>query len=403
MVILAVFSIIIPLIQGLWLDSQIEYQFNRYRMNELQARYNAQSGIGLSLLRVYIFKGIENSLDGSWDSVLRPLLDRVWFFPFSWPLPPPEEWLESDKQTLQGITKQSFFKGAYGVSIAPEDGFLDVNALSSPFQPLRKFTFETLFQLLINAREQEKKLKDKYQADDFVRIINNLSDWTDWDNESQNGGSEEILEEGKKPLNRSFISIEEIKKVPGLSQEIYEILRPHITVYGSNALNINYSSKEVLEALNIPEEFVDSILSRTQINSEYYNPFLNRKAFCDFMDELGLSFCETLIDSYETLDLLRFDYPMAFRIKSSGVYRGRVSELEALLYDLSSSALSYQKLYYNEQQRKILKEKGAAGSEPLPGQNTDLPEKPQNQQTKELKMDYSYYKSLTIMYLKDSF
>ena len=55
LIVLAVSAIVIPLIQGIWMDTQVEYQFNRYRMNELQARYNAKSGMALSLLRVYIF------------------------------------------------------------------------------------------------------------------------------------------------------------------------------------------------------------------------------------------------------------------------------------------------------------------------------------------------------------
>ena len=42
-VILSIAAILIPLIQGIWLDTQVEYKFSRYRMNELQARYNAKS------------------------------------------------------------------------------------------------------------------------------------------------------------------------------------------------------------------------------------------------------------------------------------------------------------------------------------------------------------------------
>ena len=398
LVILAVASMILPLVQAVWLDSKIEREFNRYRMNELQARYNAQSGLGLSLLRIYIFKGIEKTISGSWDSVARPLLDRIWLFPFVWPMAPPEEWLEGDKQNLQGYADRSFLKGAYGLSIAPEDRLLDLNSLSSAFEPLRNFTYEALFQLLLSAQERSPELKDKYQPKDFARILNNLSDWTDEDSQSQNGGSEELVEEGQLPLNRSFISVEEIKKVPGLSREIYDILEPHVTVHGAGALNINYASKDILRALNIPENFVESILSRTQITSEYYDPYLSQKAFCDEMDKLGSAFCETVKNSYETLDLLNFGYPVAFRIKSSGEYKGRLAELEALLYDLSSSALNYQKFFYREQNRRKLKEEGR---EARPHQQ--LLEKDKSQKKKQIKIDYSYYKSLVILYLKESF
>ncbi|MDE0091757.1 MAG: hypothetical protein OXN83_00540, partial [Oligoflexia bacterium] len=75
LVILAVSSLILPLIQGVWLDTQLEYQFRRYHLNKLQARWNANSGIGLSLLRLYIFKGIEKSVPQKWETLVRPVLD----------------------------------------------------------------------------------------------------------------------------------------------------------------------------------------------------------------------------------------------------------------------------------------------------------------------------------------
>ena len=402
LVILAVSAILIPLIQGVWLDTQIEYKFTRYRMNELQARYNAKSGIGLSLLRVYIFKGVEKSLpEGQWSSLVRPLLDKIWSFPFVWPLPIMEEMLSSEKEEIQNIMNQSFFKGVYGVSIAPEDGRLDINDLSSPLVSLREFTYETLLNFLLNSIENKSELKDKYDRKDIEEILNNLSDWTDLDNDSQNGGSEELLEEGKKPLNRSFISVEEIKKTPGMSAEIYEILNPYITVHGAKALNINYASGEILQALNIPEGLVEEVLSRTQISSAYYEPFLNQQTFCDFIEKLGFSFCPEFKERYKTLDMLTFDYPMAFRIKSSGEYRGNLVELEALLYDLSSLALTYQKSRYNQIQRKKEENKqDLPADSSTNGKNTDQEKKTQ---TKKPKMDYSYYKSLIIMYLKENF
>ena len=405
LVILAVSAIIIPMIQGVWLDSQLEYQFNRYRMNQLQARYNAKSGVGLSLLRIYIFKGVEKSLSGQWLSITRPLLDQLWVFPFFWPFSASEELLESENQDLQIITKQSFLKGAYRASIFPEDGLLDVNDLSSPLTPLREFTYKSLFNLLLNSMEERKELKDKYGAKVLEEILNNLSDWTDLDNDSQNGGSENLLEDGKKPLNRSFISIEEIKKVPGVTMEIFEILKPHITVYGAKSLNINYTSKEILQALKIPEDLADQILFRTQMNSDHYNPFLNQEAFCDFMEKMNFSFCEELNDQYKTLEVLRFGYPIAFRIKSSGEYKGNIAKLETLIYDLSPMALNYQKFLYHEKQRQKQEEAGTAGpSEQRSGIRSGEKTPAQKlEQSKRPKIDYSYYESLIIMYLKEGF
>ena len=396
LMILAVFSLLIPLVQGVWMDTQIEYKFSRHHMSRLQARYNAKSGIGLSLLKLYIFKGVEKSVPKQWESQVRSFLDTIWAFPLSWPLPTPEELLESEKQDIQNLKNQSFLKGAYRTSISPEDGLLDVNNLSSPLNALRDFTYTALLNLLINSLEERPELKNKLEQSDFEKVLNNLSDWTDLDNDSQNGGREDLLEEGKQPLNRSFVSIEEIKKVPGMNLEIFEILSPYITVYGAKTLNINYSSPEILQALQIPEAVAEQILSRTRKDSSDYSPFSDQEDFCHFMSDLNFPFCEDLKETYNTLDMLSFGYPIAFRIKSTGEYRENSASLEALLYDLSPLALSYQKLRYYHIQREIEQESLPENSERE--QKTDDSKKTQN---KDLKFDYSYHKSLNIMYLRE--
>ena len=367
-------------------------------MNKLQARYNAEAGIELSLLRIHIFKAVEGSLStGLLKGTARPFLDKFWSFPFIWPLPFPEDILKSEKETLQNITKQSFMKGSYQAIIFPEDGKVDVNDLSSPLNALRRWTYTLLLNHLLLAREESQSLKDKYDQKDFEEILSHLADWTDRDNESQTGGREEFIEEGKKPLNRSFISMEEIQKVPKISPEIYEILKSRATMQGVKALNINYADRKTLEALNIPDEGVERILSRTRVDSREYEPFLNQKDFCDFMSDGGMAFCESLKETYQSLTMLTFDYPLAFRIISQGEYRDSRAELEALLYDLSPLALNYQKSRYDEMQRL----QQAEGEGPRP-QTARSPLEPGADETKKPKLDYSYHKSLTIIYLKEN-
>ena len=77
--------------------------------------------------------------------------------------------------------------------MSPVDGLLDVNELSSPLIYLREFTYLALLNLLSNAVQEKKELKDKYDISDLEEILNNLSDWTNLDGESQGGGSEELL------------------------------------------------------------------------------------------------------------------------------------------------------------------------------------------------------------------
>ena len=164
-------------------------------------------------------------------------------------------------------------------------------------------------------RKKIRNLKIKYDSGDFQDLLNNLADWVDPDNKSRSGGSEETLEEGKYPLNRSFLVLEEIKKTPGMTEEIYRVLKPHITVYGIKGLNINYVGKDVLLALDLSEDLVRDILSRIQRGGEFYKPFVDLKSFCTYLSERGSPLCANLEERFETLNMLKFNTALHFRIQ----------------------------------------------------------------------------------------
>ena len=399
--VLGVSAVLIPLIQGIFLDSQREYRSARQRMNRLQARYNAQSGLSMGILRVCVFKGLESAIPQQWQAMARPLMDRIWSFPFMQPFSLPEGLFQSDRQTVRDLKKKSFFKGSFTAVVKPEDGLLDINNLVSSLVSRNRFTQTALASLLDGLLEDQPELKGKYSPADIDEITIGLSRGMD-----KNAVDGIVGEDGKKPLKRSFASVEEIKKAEGVTKEIFDILSPHVTVYGSGALNVNYISRAVWEkSFHFPPDMVDHILARTQQSSPFYSPFLDERAFCDFMEELGFSFCDSLKEDFESLDVLDFSPPTAFRIQSVGRYRNSAVHLEALLSDLSSQALSYQKALYRQKQRQAQKQQQAeeeggnqdlsTGSPP----SSDLAGRGSSE--KGLKFNYSYAKSLIIMYLKE--
>ena len=389
LLILSLSAIIIPLIQSVWSDSRLDYQSQRYSMNQLQARWNAKSGMDINLLRLYLFKAVDKNVPEEFKTLFRPLLDQSWQIPFNWPLPVSEDLLESEKAVISDLTQKSLFKGSYYSYLKAEDGRLDINDLSSPLSYLRDFTYEALFNLLTAQLEKEESLKDQYSEEDLLTALNNISDWTDPDNDSQNGGLESLIEEGNLPLNRSFISVEEVKKTPGLDEALFNLMEPYITVHGAKSININYAKSEVLTALGLPSDVVSNLLLRTQSESEYYKPFSGQEEFCAFMIDQAYDFCAELMRVYKSLDMLSFSAPIAFRIHSKGQYRSQKAEWEALVYDLSSLALSYQKKRAEEIKRQ---DNGI--------EKTEIENKETGQKEKSLNFDYSYHKSLAIMYLK---
>jgi len=61
-----------------------------------------------------------------------------------------------------------------------------------------------------------------------------------------------------------YETLDEMLLVKGVTKEIYNKLINYVTIYGDGALNVNTASKEVLEALGLPETVVDKIITVRQ-------------------------------------------------------------------------------------------------------------------------------------------
>lgn len=340
--VLGISTLILFVIQGLWSSSYLESVASHQRLWELRARYSARSSVELSLLRLSIYKESAQIISNNpLASAVMPYLNLLWSVPFSWPFPVPEDILDSEKKEMEQMLEDSFFKESYQVQIIPEDQFIDINDLASPIDYVRRFTFDTLLNLLILAVEEQEELKDKYSQSQLVEILNHISDWIDEDTISQNGGSEQDLDSDTRPPNRSFVYTEELQKVSGVKGDIYNILKPHVTIYGSRSLNINYASREILLALNISEILVDDILRRTTLGSEDYQPFQNVQEFCQYLGERNSALCQDLENNYGTLEVLKFNTVSHFRIQGAGMSRKIQASVEVLAYDIAQGISDY--------------------------------------------------------------
>ena len=355
--VMAISVVIIAVLKEVWVSSQREHIASHQRLRGLRARYSAQSGMELSLIRLYAYKDAQRFL-GKRADLARPYLDMIWRPPVSWPFPQPEDISESDKQALQKLNEESFLKDSYMAAVFPEDGRLDINNLSSPLEYLREFTFQTLLNLLILSTAGDED--EKYSEGDFIDILNNLADWTDKDDQSRSGGLESLIEDGARPLNRSFAFVGEIRKAPKVTEEIFQLLKPWITVYGARGLNVNYAEKPVLMALDIPEGLAEEILARTTIGSEFYQPFAGREGFCAFVRERGLDVCKNIESLYKTAEVLRFGPAVNFRAKGKGQSRDAVSLTEALLYDPAADWPAYRQSV--KVQEKLIREELGEGA-----------------------------------------
>lgn len=106
----------------------------------------------------------------------------------------------------------------------------------------------------IKAIEGFRRLLKKLNLDEDISLI--ISDWIDRD-------SEEDYPEGERASkNRALYSPEELLQIPGITEEVYEKLRPYITCYTDGRVNINSAPLEVLITIDgITEETAEAIIN----------------------------------------------------------------------------------------------------------------------------------------------
>jgi general secretion pathway protein K len=64
------------------------------------------------------------------------------------------------------------------------------------------------------------------------------------------------------PRNNLFESVEELRYVYGMTEEIFEIVAPHLTVWGTGRINLNTAERAVLLSLTgMTESAVAQLLS----------------------------------------------------------------------------------------------------------------------------------------------
>lgn len=92
-------------------------------------------------------------------------------------------------------------------------------------------------------------------------IAYSLADWMDTDSEPLMGGSED----GAK--NAPLESPDEMVLVPGVGRDIYDKLRPHVTVWGNGLININGAGAPVLASLDseIDKEMAERVIKYREL------------------------------------------------------------------------------------------------------------------------------------------
>lgn len=151
---------------------------------------------------------------------------------------------------LVSRTRTAFGGGLLTYSITDENAKLNLNALARNEAQLREL------------------FKNLGGIDDQDTVVDSILDWVDDDDYHRANGAEsdyyQSLPEPYKAKNTDFDTLEELKKVRGVTPEIFRVLAPVLTVYPYGKVNPNTASEPVLLTQGIPPDQVAAMMKDRQ-------------------------------------------------------------------------------------------------------------------------------------------
>ncbi len=137
-------------------------------------------------------------------------------------------------------------------------------------------------------------------------ITDSMLDWLDADDLTHINGAEDgyygSLPDPYSSRDSPFSSIEEMVLIRGVTPEIFDNIRNHITVYGEKniSVNVNNASKEVLSSIpGLSENIVDDLAMYIEENGPIKEPEELRELFWD-LGFIGSAFEE--VKQYLTME-----------------------------------------------------------------------------------------------------
>lgn len=356
-------------------DSAVEYIVNSQELSRVKAYYAARNGMQIALLRVKMFQQVSQ---GTLPEAVAPYVDQIWKFPFAWPLPIPADLNLVDKGTIEETTAESLMDTTYTHTIEDEGSKIDLNDMASPSKVLRESTRKQLLTIFEQKMASDDDFRNKYANVSFEEIVNHIYDWMSDSNTGAGGGDKRAefsaLGTGYPP-NRGFRTLEELKLVPGMTEELYKVIAPRVTIYGMKAINPNTASKEVLMALDsgMTEEAANEAITRRE-DPALGGPFKGSagqggdaaagadpnkpkpcvEEFKAFLESKGAR----LSDEFVKIPMI-CDKTFNFKITSTGLYGSGKSAQQktivAYVMDLSKSATQV-KTYLDKEKEEKQKE-----------------------------------------------
>jgi len=270
--------------------AQLNQKLAYDELDQVKAVYLAKSGFKLSLLRLKAYHTVKGLMasqgGGSASAVPASVLDKIWSFPFMYPVPTNIPGLTlGDKDAINKFQKESGLEGNYSALITSESSRLNLNMILANFQPsprpnpsaspspsstpaqpntpptgstatpspspsfdpeaARKSLADYFQSVLQSKFDQDPDFQAEYRDFRVEDFMDSLAAWADPSYERKQSGMGD-----NTPFKRGpFYSITELHMIPGMDDQLYNLFSPTLTVSRTPGVNINSIQEPVLRAL----------------------------------------------------------------------------------------------------------------------------------------------------------
>lgn len=273
--------------------------------DRMKAYQLAKGGVSLSLLRLKLDKAAS-------DFNLLPKADhkneQLWTYPLLFP-PPKEFVMEQFKDravseaTIKERLRSFEIEGSIVASIEDERAKIDLNALG--LSPNRARIREQLTNLFTGRKEfrdlfKRKKIRPGDLVINIIDYVDANNTMTDSSAPEENAYRELDLNDNKEFAikNKPMDTLEELRLVPGMDDELFATFSPFLTVYtydpqGGNSngqININTADPEVLRTIWKGDLDADRLsVTRQLLTLRDQMPFSSAQGadFTERMEKLG--------------------------------------------------------------------------------------------------------------------
>lgn len=319
MVISAV-AVLSVLVTELTYSTQVSSRLAYNALDNLRAYYLAKAAYRFSLVRLNAYSAVKNFVDDPKNknikAVVGSYVDRIWDMPVIFPPPLAKDAPASVADPIKEFVKESALSGTYLSAIFGESSKINLNNLfikeieaptgstgvsaggtgaSGPTGATtaaakkeavdcRPMIENTIFGLLRQRMETDEEFADVYRSVTARDIVDAMDAYLKRDarGSSLPGFSQVTAKEAP------FYSISELHLIPGIDDELYDMLAGSFTTYSTPGINVNTATRATLWGLlpELTEQEMDDVM-RKRDDPDVGQPWTDEKDFWAAVSSTG--------------------------------------------------------------------------------------------------------------------